>query len=36
MDVYRRWRRTIFGIWSALGILSVLSVAVLLFWASWQ
>ena len=27
MDVYRRWRRTLFGIWIALGALMLLAVA---------
>ena len=30
MDVYRRWRRALFGIWLLLGILAVVTAGVVL------
>ena len=30
MDVYRRWRRALFGIWLLLGVLAVVTASVLL------
>ncbi|TDO38024.1 hypothetical protein C8E87_1666 [Paractinoplanes brasiliensis] len=34
MDVYRRWRRGLFGTWLALGVLAVLTAGILLVWVT--
>jgi hypothetical protein len=35
MDVYHRWRRTLFGIWIALGALMLLAVTSYLVTRGW-